>query len=155
MYISVLSISGHLESPRSDAVRHDAVGECRSVVSDNAARNKRRRAEERGRIAEMDVAAQWVADGFSILARRLRTGCGEIDLVVANAEILIFVEVKARPTMAAAAYAVSPRQQARLLEAACHALAQHPEWERPATRFDVALVSPTGVHHIEDAIRYQ
>ncbi len=115
---------------------------------------KHRAAEILGRNAEDEVALHWRSKGFGILARRLRTGAGEIDLVVANAEVLVFVEVKARKTMAQAAYAVSPRQQARLLEAAGAALAAHEGWERPCTRFDVALVYPGGVSHIEDAIRY-
>ena len=115
---------------------------------------KHRAAESLGRVAEDEVALHWQSKGFGILAQRLRTGAGEIDLVVANAEVLVFVEVKARKTMAEAAYAVSPRQQARLLEAAGVALATHEGWERPCTRFDVALVYPGGVSHIEDAIRY-
>jgi putative endonuclease len=115
---------------------------------------KHRAAEVLGRNAEDEVARHWRDKGFGILAQRLRTGAGEIDLVVANAEVLVFVEVKARKTMAQAAYAVSPRQQARLLEAASVALATHEDWERPCTRFDVALVYPGGVAHIEDAIRY-
>ncbi|MDE8346282.1 MAG: YraN family protein [Acidocella sp.] len=146
-----MDISVSFISPRSNGAiaRHVAVPERM------AARETRRRAELRGRHAEDDVAAQYAANGYSILARRLRTGCGEIDLVVANARTLIFVEVKARPSAIACAYAVTPRQQARLWEAASCALAQHPEWEREGTIFNVALVSPAGIEHIEDAIRYQ
>ncbi len=88
-----------------------------------------------------------------MLAQRLRTGAGEIDLVVANAEKLIFIEVKSRKSFADAAYAVLPRQQARLLEAAGAALAAHADWERPETRFDVALVCGGQIRHIPDAIR--
>src|ERR1700722_5331573 len=86
---------------------------------------KRRAAETLGRNAENDVALLWQAKGFSVLAQRLRTGAGELDLVVADHETLVFVEVKARRSMAEAAYAVSPRQQARLLEAANMALGMH------------------------------
>src|SRR5271163_2476257 len=113
---------------------------------------KRRAAETLGRNAEDDVAMLWRAKGFSVLAKRLRTGAGEIDLVVADGEILVFVEVKARRSMAEAAYAVSPRQQTRLLEAASMALAAHEDWHRPCIRFDVALVCNGAIQHIEDAI---
>jgi putative endonuclease len=115
---------------------------------------KRRAAETLGRNAEDDVAMLWKAKGFSVLAQRLRTGAGELDLVVADRETLVFVEVKARRSMAEAAYAVSPRQQARLLEAASTALAAHEDWHRPCIRFDVALVCNGAIEHIEDAIRY-
>jgi putative endonuclease len=115
---------------------------------------KRRGAEIRGRQAEADVAAIWSARGFDILAQRLRTKSGEIDLVIANPDTLVFVEVKTRRTLAEAAYAVVPRQQRRLLEAAGLALAEHTDWLRPAMRFDVALVCDGAIEHIEDAIRY-
>ncbi len=114
----------------------------------------RRAAERAGRLAENDVASRFRADGFVILAVRLRTGAGEIDLVAANATTIVFVEVKARKSLFAAAYAISPRQQARLLEAAGVALANNPAWQRENTRFDVALVTPAGVTHLPDAIRY-
>jgi putative endonuclease len=115
---------------------------------------KHRAAELLGRKAEDAVALKLQAEGFRVLAQRLRTGAGEIDLVVADAETLLFVEVKARNSLAEAAYAVAPRQQARLLEAASLALALHEDWARPAIRFDVALVYRDTIEIIEDAIRY-
>jgi putative endonuclease len=115
---------------------------------------KRRIAEDLGRNAEAKVASAWQNKGFTILAQRLRTGAGEIDLVVANQDMLVFVEVKARRSLSEAAYSVSPRQQLRLLGAASAALATHGDWERRSIRFDVALVAPGIVQHIEDAIRY-
>lgn len=114
---------------------------------------KRQAAETQGRTAEASVAAIWQAQGFRILARRLRTQSGEIDLIVADPATLVFVEVKSRKTFTDAAYAVLPRQQSRLLQAADSALASHEEWSRPNIRFDVALVCNGAVQHIEDAIR--
>jgi putative endonuclease len=116
---------------------------------------KRRACEHLGRIAEDDVAADWEQRGYTVLARRLRTSAGELDLVAASAEILVFIEVKARRSWAEAAYSVSPRQQARLLEAASLALACNPEWARENTRFDVALVCRGEIQTIEDALRHQ
>jgi putative endonuclease len=115
--------------------------------------SNRRQAEARGRQAEDSVAAIWRSRGYDVLAQRLRTQSGEIDLVVANPSTLIFVEVKARQSFSQAAYAVQPRQQSRLLEAASAALAEHAEWHRPDTRFDVALVCNGAIRHIRDAIR--
>jgi putative endonuclease len=114
----------------------------------------RREAETRGRQAEDSVAGIWRSRGYDVLAQRLRTKAGEIDLVVANSSTLVFVEVKARQSFTEAAYALQPRQQSRLLEAASLILAERVEWNRPATRFDVALVCNGAVRHIRDAIRY-
>jgi len=115
--------------------------------------SQRQAAETRGRDAEASVAAIWEAQGFSILAQRLRTGTGEIDLVVADQATLVFVEVKSRKSFADAAYAVLPRQQSRLWKAADTALASNEAWNRPNIRFDVALFCNGAVRHIEDAIR--
>lgn len=114
---------------------------------------RRRAAESLGRDAEEMVARQLEGQGFAVLAKRLRTKAGEIDLVVADARCLVFVEVKARPNFTDAAYAVSPRQQARLWEAAGLVLAQHPDWARAETRIDVALVAGDAVEILQDAIR--
>ncbi|MDE1896067.1 MAG: YraN family protein [Rhodospirillales bacterium] len=117
------------------------------------AKAKRRAAETLGRQAEDEVAGMLRQKGYAILAVRLKTGAGEIDIVAADHKTLIFVEVKARPSFAEAAYALSPRQQARLFQAATVAMACHDNWARPETRFDAALVVPGGIEIIEDAFR--
>jgi putative endonuclease len=114
---------------------------------------KRQSAESRGRRAEASVAASWQSQGFQVLAQRLRTKSGEIDLIVADRSTLVFVEVKARRTFTEAAYAVIPRQQSRLIQAASSALATNEDWHRPNIRFDVALVCNGSIEHIQDAIR--
>jgi putative endonuclease len=100
------------------------------------------------------VIAAWQGRGYDLLAQRRRTKSGEIDVVVADPDTLVFIEVKARKTLSEAAYAVLPRQQARLLGAAEALLAANQDWCRPAIRFDVALVCGGVIEHIEDAIRY-
>ena len=55
--------------------------------------------------------------------------------------------------MAAAAESVSPRQRRRLIGAAEILLATHEDWQRPATRFDVAFSLPGGITYLEDAFR--
>lgn len=114
---------------------------------------RRRAAEYLGRDAEEEVAAFLRQQGFKILAMRLRTGAGEIDIAAADRHALIFVEVKARPSFAEAAYAISPRQQARLYQAGAIAIAQNPFWARPEIRFDAALVTRGGIQIINDIIR--
>jgi len=115
---------------------------------------RRRSAECHGRAAEDEVAALWRGRGYEVLGQRRRTASGEIDIVVADRDTLVFIEVKARRSLAEAAYAVAPRQQARLLRAADILLAEHAGWKRETTRFDVALVCGGSITHIEDAIRY-
>lgn len=111
-----------------------------------------READLLGRQAEEKVATLLKQRGYEILAQRLQTGAGEIDLVVRNARSLVFVEVKARKNLTDASYALLPRQQARLLRAAEAAMAHHAEWARPETRFDIALMAQDDITIIENAL---
>jgi putative endonuclease len=113
----------------------------------------RSRAEASGREAELFAAAWYEGQGYDVLAQRVRTALGEIDLVVATSEILIFAEVKARVEERSAAEAVTRRQQARLIGAAEIILAEHPGWGRELTRFDVILVVSGAIVAIPDAFR--
>ncbi|WP_298216232.1 YraN family protein [Acidocella sp.] len=130
-----------------------AAGARPNPIVNGSSQARRQAAEKAGRRAETHVADILGRRGFDILAHRFRTGAGEIDIIAANPRSLVFIEVKARRSRAEAAYAVSARQQTRLWQAAGIALATHPEWTRPETRFDVAFVMPAGVEIIEDAIR--
>lgn len=122
----------------------------------------RRAAEQGGREAE-DTAAAWlVAQGWMILDRRVRgprgSGAGELDLVALDATgaapVVVFVEVKARPTLAAALDSVTPVQRRRLALAAEGWLAVHPEHAAADVRFDVVCVVPHGSPtHLPDAWR--
>ncbi len=108
----------------------------------------------RGLQAEEAACAALLADGFVVLGRRLRTASGEIDVVAERDGLLVFVEVKCRPDLATAAYALGARQQARLLAAAEYLLGAHPEWGAAGVRFDVMLVDGGGrVRRIRDALR--
>ena len=124
-------------------------------MSDEQRRQRREADEAFGRAAEARAAAALAADGWRVLAARVRTGVGEIDLVVERAGLVAFVEVKARPTLAGAAASLGPRQRARLVCAAEVWLARHPEVGTEAgIRFDVLLVDRDGrVRRIADAFR--
>ena len=106
--------------------------------------------------AEDAACAALARDGWTVLARRLRTPAGEIDAVAEKDGLLAIVEVKARPTLAGAAVSLSARQRARLLTAAEILLAEHPDWGRAGVRFDVLLVDAAGaVRRIADAFRLE
>jgi putative endonuclease len=91
--------------------------------------------------AETRAAAYLMAKGYRILAKRFRTPYGEIDIVARRRSLLAFVEVKARASLDEAAYAVTPRQQARIIDAAQAWLMAHPE-HAEELRFDAVLIAP-------------
>jgi putative endonuclease len=95
-----------------------------------------------GLSAETRAAAYLMAKGYRILAKRFRTPHGEIDLVAKKRNLIAFIEVKARASLDEAAYAVTPRQQARIVNAAQGWLVAHPEHAEYELRFDAMLIAP-------------
>jgi putative endonuclease len=95
-----------------------------------------------GLSAESRAAALLMAKGYRILAKRFRTPYGEIDIVARRRNLLAFIEVKARASLDEAAYAVTPRQQARIIAAAQAWLMAHPEHAEFELRFDAMLIAP-------------
>src|SRR6201991_2426925 len=92
--------------------------------------------------AESRAAAYLMAKGYRILAKRYRTPHGEIDLVARKRNLIAFVEVKTRASLDEAAYAVTPRQQGRIINAAQAWLVAHPEHAEFELRFDALLIAP-------------
>ncbi len=92
--------------------------------------------------AESRAAAYLMAKGYRILAKRYRTPHGEIDIVARRRNLIAFVEVKARATLDDAAFAVTPRQQQRIIDAAQGWLVAHPEHAEFEMQFDAMLIAP-------------
>ncbi len=112
------------------------------------------RAQHQGVQGESKVAAALGQSGWTIHGQRVRTAAGEVDIVAERDGILTLVEVKTGPDLATAAYALSPRQQQRLLLAGAILQGQHPDWGRDGMRFDAWLVDRLGrLRHIPDAFR--
>ena len=100
-----------------------------------------------GLSAESRAAAFLMAKGYRILARRFSTPWGEIDIVARRRSLVAFIEVKARASLDEAAYAVTPRQQARIIAAAQAWLVAHPEHAEFELRFDAMLIAPRRLPH--------
>ena len=99
----------------------------------------RRAAELRGRSGE-DRAVRWLRWRFyRILARRVRTPRGEVDIVARRG--VVFIEVKARDTEAELDLAIDERRLARVA-AAAQVLAPRFARATDDIRVDVILVAP-------------
>jgi putative endonuclease len=111
----------------------------------------RRRAEKAGRVSET-AAAWWLRlKGWRILARRVRTPAGEVDLVARRGNLIAFVEVKRRKTDAELDFAID---QYRLARVAAAAEFLSPRYMQPGDdmRVDVILIAPgRALRHIENA----
>ncbi len=83
--------------------------------------------------------------GYRILERNFRAAGAEIDLIVADHDTLVFVEVKARTSgvLGAPAEAVDIRKSERIRRAAAAYLRHHHAEARMA-RFDVVAITGVG-----------
>jgi putative endonuclease len=82
--------------------------------------------------------------GLRTLARNYHSRFGEIDLVMLEESVLVFVEVRFRQSdrHGSGAETVTRRKQERLASAARHYLRHHPGQARRACRFDVVSIGP-------------
>ena len=109
-------------------------------------------AERRGRKGEALAAWYLRLKGWRVLARRVKTRRGEVDLVVRRGRMVAFVEVKWRRTAAELDLAID---EYRLRRVAAAAEAVAPRFVRPGDdqRIDVLLLAPGRLpRHIVNAL---
>ena len=98
-------------------------------------------AEKRGRWAETLAAIFLMLKGWRILARRARVPGGEVDIVARRGRTLAFIEVKARGTSEAAAFALD-RYRLRRVAVAAERLAPRFMRDGDDIRIDALFVVP-------------
>lgn len=113
--------------------------------------DQRRDADQRGREGEAEAAMLLAQAGWRIVAERVKTKAGEIDLIARKPGLIAFVEVKWRARAALLGDAIDERRLARV------AAAVEMVWQDYATqgediRIDVILLAPgRKPTHIENA----
>ena len=109
--------------------------------------------EARGRRGETLAAWYLRFKGWRIVAQRVKTPRGEVDLIARRGRTLAFIEVKWRATAAQLDHAVDPYRLRRVAAAAEVLAARH---ARPGDtlRIDVLLLAPGRFpRHIANALR--
>ena len=102
----------------------------------------RLKAYRRGHRGEFLASLALIAKGYRIVARRYRTKLGEIDLIARRGDLVLIVEVKARPSLIEAMDAVAASSERRIEGAADLWLARQPDHARLSLRFDLVAVLP-------------
>ena len=98
----------------------------------------------KGAAAEDRALAHLERQGLRSVARNWRVRGGEIDLIMRDGPVLVFVEVKAARTHAIAAERLSFRQMSRIAASASAFLAGEPRGQDSEMSFEVALVDGAG-----------
>jgi len=102
----------------------------------------RQRNERRGRWAEGLAVLALRLKGYRLLARRFKSGPGEVDLIMRRGDVTAFIEVKVRETADLAIEAVTDFQTRRIAAAARLWMAKDPKAALGICRFDIVAVSP-------------
>jgi putative endonuclease len=104
--------------------------------------------------AEIHAKKFFMAQGFVCLKERYRTAWGEIDLIMARQGLLVFVEVKKRPTLGTGLNALLVKQCTRILKAASFFLQQEPaDWDE--IRVDLIVIYGQGqIHHQPNILQW-
>ena len=108
--------------------------------------------KEGERIAEQYLKKK----GYKLVERNYRCAAGEVDLIVLDRRVIVFVEVKTRTGhgFGTPLEAVQPRKQRKMMRAAQFFLSQKKLHQRDA-RFDVVGISWPGhepvIEHVENA----
>jgi len=99
-----------------------------------------------GLAAEEQAARAYQKRGAELLARRHRNEAGEIDLILRENGILVFVEVKKRKNRAELGESITDRQWQRLGLAATHYMMTYSDetGEIRGCRFDAVLIGADG-----------
>lgn len=91
--------------------------------------------------------------GLTLLERNFRCRAGEIDLIMRDGEVIVFVEVRVRThsEFGGALASITPAKQRRLARAAAHWLQRHRLTQRAACRFDVVAFEGERPHWLRQA----
>lgn len=108
-----------------------------------------------GDAAESEALAHLQAAGLRLLQRNYRARRGEIDLVMQDGEVLVFVEVRFRTAdgHGDGLDSVTASKRSRLVNAARQFAQEHPHAARMAQRFDVVALGAGGLRWVRNAIQ--
>jgi putative endonuclease len=107
---------------------------------------RRSPAQRAGDTAEAQALAMLQSAGLAALVCNYRCRAGEIDLIMRDGQVLVFVEVRRRghADYGGAAASVDAAKQRRIALTAAHFLAHRWPGPQPACRFDVVAFDPNG-----------
>ncbi|MDM8347568.1 YraN family protein [Pseudomonas sp. sp1636] len=99
-----------------------------------------------GRAAEELARLHLQQHGLKLLAQNWSCRRGELDLVMLDADTVVFVEVRYRRHSAwgGAAESVDARKRDKLTRAAMHFLQEQSRWAKHPCRFDVIAITAEG-----------
>lgn len=95
------------------------------------------------------------AKGMSFISRRYHSPYGEIDLIMLDDEILVFVEVKARTrrSLQDTQATITLSKQRKIIQTARCFLNEYPEHAERLMRFDIVALADDCIQHLPNAFQ--
>ncbi|MFT4560828.1 MAG: putative endonuclease [Gammaproteobacteria bacterium] len=108
-----------------------------------------------GKTYEANAERWLVRNGLETIERNYRCRVGEIDLIMCDAEILVFVEVRYRNnnSFGGPFESITTRKQKRIILTANHFLSSHPRFHNYNCRFDAIGITSVDGKEKTDWIR--
>ncbi|WP_421620898.1 YraN family protein [Alkalilimnicola ehrlichii] len=108
---------------------------------------------ETGNRGERRALEHLTGQGLELLECNFRCRAGEIDLIMRDGEVVVFVEVRVRthPGYGGALASITPAKQRRLARAAARWLQRHRLTQRAVCRFDVVTFDGEGPQWLRHA----
>lgn len=102
----------------------------------------RQEAEKRGHRGEWWAALALRLKGYRVLVMRFKTKAGEVDIIARKRDLIVMVEVKARPTLLEAMDSITPTAMRRIENAGDIWLSRQPDFAKLSIRYDMVAVVP-------------
>lgn len=121
-------------------------------MSETPGTDRRRKAQAFGLRAETWAGVYLRCKGWRVLTTRYKVPGGEIDIIARRGDLVIFVEVKGRPTLDLAADTITAQKQRRISQSVRLWLARNPWAMNKSLRGDALFIAPRAwPRHIPDA----
>jgi len=101
----------------------------------------------RGKEAELAAISWLKAQQLTLIDTNYHCRFGEIDIIMQEGEMLVFIEVRLRASaqFGGAAYSVTPAKQKKIITTAKHFLMCHSQYAKHHCRFDVIAYETSSV----------
>lgn len=111
--------------------------------------------QEKGRIAEENALAYLKAQGLKLITQNYRCRLGEIDLIMRDKDVLVFIEVRSRIStqFGGGIASVTYTKRQKIIKAATLYMLEHQKYDQFALRFDVISIDgkSASINWIKDA----
>ena len=104
--------------------------------------SQRQKREALGRRVENIATLYLRLKGYRILTRRFKCKAGEIDIIARKKDLVVIVEVKARPNLEQAQQSISASSKRRIMAATNVFLGQTKNLQRFGVRYDAIFILP-------------